>query len=156
MIGRFFSFKEEYKETRLLKSIEVLTDSDVDNAQFNVRLYHVDSLGYAGEPLYNKNILAFAAKGINVTKANIENLYLEFPKNGLFVVIEWLQVERNLYQWSFRDTRTKKRIELESLEPSFSVENNPKKGNMWSYTGAWRLNKGKESRLLQMKVTLRN
>lgn len=156
MIGRFFNFKEEYKETPLLKSIEVLTDSELDSAQFNIRLYSVDSLGYPDELIQHTNIFAFAAKGIHLTKVDIEKLYLKFPTNGLFVAIEWLKLERNLYQWSFRDTRTKKRIESVSLEPSIAVENNPNKGDSWIYTGKWRLEKDKSSRLIQMKITLRN
>lgn len=156
MIGRFFNFKEEYLETPLLKSIEVLTDSEIDSALFNIRLYSVDSLGFPDKPVHHKNILAVASKGIHVTKVDLEKLYIQFPPNGLIVVIEWLQLDRNIHHWSFRDSKTKKRKEVSSLEPSIAVENNPKKGNSWVYNGNWSFEKGMSSRLVQMKITLRN
>lgn len=156
MLGRFFKFKEEYLETPLLKSIEVLTDSEIDSALFNVRLYSVDSVGFPDKPIHHENILTYASRGIHLTKVDLEKLYIQFPANGLFVVIEWLQLDRNIHRWSFRDSKTKKRKEVSSLEPSIAVENNPKKGNSWVYNGKWSSDDDLSSRLVQMKITLRN
>ena len=43
-----------------------------------------------------------------------------------------------------------------SIEPSFAVENNPKKGDKWIYTGKWNLEPDQVSRPVQVKITLRN
>lgn len=156
MLGRFFEFKEEYLETSQIKSIELLTDSEVDSAQFNIRIYDVDSNGFPNKPIHNSPIFVFPKKGYHKTEINLEKLYLQFPESGLFIAIEWLQLEQNLHEYTYVDSRTKKRIKSTTIEPTFYVESNQDKGFGWEYSGHWRVKKDFFSRLIQMKVTLKN
>jgi hypothetical protein len=156
MLGRKFIYKEKYNETPLIKFIEVLTDSEVEAAQFNIRLYIIDSLGLPNKPLHNTNILVTAEKGINKTKIDLENYYMEFPKNGLFVAIQWLQLKQNELERSYKNNETKEKTTITEIEPSFAVENNQRKGYGWTYNGEWKIDTTGFSRLLHMKITLRN
>lgn len=156
MLGRKFIFKNEYHETPLIKFIEVLTDSEVEIAQFNVRLYIIDSLGFPNKPLHHTNILVTAERGLKKTKIDLEDFYIEFPKSGLFVAIQWLQIKQNEFARIYKNNETKEKITITEIEPSFAVENNQKKGYGWTYNGEWKIDTTGLSRLLHMKITLRN
>lgn len=155
MIGRRLKYDSLYRMTPLIKKIEILTDSDIDSAQFNIRLYEADSYGFPDRELYNKSIFGFAQKGVNETSIDIEQLYLRFPENGLFIAIEWLDIKKNHFEWSYRDSETKKKKNMVSIEPSFALDNN-KKGNKYYYNGKWRLDDYHDALPVQLRVTLRN
>jgi hypothetical protein len=60
--ARYFPFQENYRETRFLNKIRLLTNSNVRDVKFNIRLYKAND---AGEPegfIYDKNIIAIAKK----------------------------------------------------------------------------------------------
>ena len=157
MIGRYFKYQEDFSQYPYLKSIEVLTDSDIDSALFNVRLYIADSLGFPAEQLVNKNLLVHAAKGYEFTQIDVEKQYLKFPHSGLFVAVEWLVLEENEYTLTYRDSRTKKKVETTYLAPKFALDNDRGEGDYYTYyMGKWKKHKEKDQRMIQMKIVLRN
>ena len=157
MVGRYFEYEEAIANVPYIKSISVLADSKIDSALFNVRIYTVDSLGLPKEPLVNRNLLIYATRGNNFIHLDIEKDYLKFPKEGLFVAVEWLQIQANEYRVRYKDSRTKKRKELVYLQPSFATESNPNRGDLYTYyNGKWKKHQEEDSRMLQLKLVLRN
>ena len=156
MIARFFPYDSSYRNTKFLKRLELLTDSDVEQAKFNVRLYNADTTGKPGKSILNQNLITIAEKGHNKTKVELAEYALEFPNEGLFVIIEWLDLPENEYEYSFKDSRTGKEVKSVSLEPSFATESHEKEEKSWTNYGEWKQSSGAFDKPLQMEIILRN
>lgn len=156
MMARYFEYEESITECPYIKFIQVATESDIDSAMFNVRLYKVDSTGLPGEPLYSKNILSYASEGKNITLIDIEKEYLIFPKEGLYVAVEWLQLKENEFEISYEKDNVGKGSEKIQLEPSFALEAKPIKAKSTYYLkGKWTVDNF-VLRGPQMRIVLRN
>lgn len=94
-IARLFEFKKEFSETRFVEAVAFETMSDVNNAIFSLKFYRLGKDGLPAE-LINKNaIFGTAKKGRNITKIKIEDEVIYFPKEGMFVAVEFLIVDQN-------------------------------------------------------------
>lgn len=155
MAARYFPYIDSYQDTKFIRSIEFLTESKVDHAKFNLRLYKADSLGYPSTPIHNKNIIILVEKGDQITtEVELIKQYIQFPKEGLFVIIEWLNLEENKSEYTYNSNGEKKTI-IE-LQPSFYAESHEKKEKGWTNWGNWELSKSTFTQPIQMKITLRN
>lgn len=138
MIARYLPKPDTYQEGLYLKEIKFLTKSAIRNAKFNVRLM---ATGENGEPkgyIYPHNIIAFAKKGKKSTKIDLEELDIKFPKEGFFIVIEWLIIDANKFDYSYKMVDSKRSIEGTSYEPSFGTIPSKKHNNTWSFSrGEW-------------------
>nr|WP_319400889.1 carboxypeptidase-like regulatory domain-containing protein [uncultured Carboxylicivirga sp.] len=145
----YYPYKDKYKKTPYLKNIQFITNSHVKNAKFNIRLYNKAPDGSPGEMIYHKPIIGVARKGIHKMVVSLENLYLQFPSTGLFVAIEWLNFNENIYEEiDINGMRS------EHIAPSFTAYRKDNKREEWFLTDRWRrsqLNKAK----VQMKILLR-
>jgi CRISPR/Cas system-associated exonuclease Cas4 (RecB family) len=139
MVARYFPYKENYESTTFLKEMRILTDSDIKDAKFNIRLYKVNRDNQPGEYLFENNIYGYAKKGKSITKIDLSDFFIQFPKEGFFIVIEWLIIEENYYKhWvTYKD---KRKVEEFSYEPSLGlVFSSGKDPNSWSFSsGKWR------------------
>lgn len=137
--ARFFKYKEEYKKTRFLNKIKVLTNSEVKNSKFNIRLYSINKNGEPQDYIYDENIIGIAKKGKKITEIDISNLNIEFPKEGFFIAIEWLIIEQNKYEYKYSMEGSKKKHEGISYEPNIGTIPAETNENSWIFTqGKWR------------------
>ncbi|MEQ8909334.1 MAG: carboxypeptidase-like regulatory domain-containing protein [Vicingaceae bacterium] len=138
MIAKYFPYKEGYSETNFLKSLGIHTLSDVKNAILNVRLLTTDSLGKPSNELYDKNILVNIKKGNHKTHVDLSKLYLTFPKNGFFVVLEWLIIPENRFEYKAINSESGKKMTYTSYEPSVCFVPADSSIQYWRYSGEWR------------------
>ncbi|MFK7812106.1 MAG: carboxypeptidase-like regulatory domain-containing protein [Maribacter sp.] len=134
--ARHFPYRSEYDETSFLKFIKIFTISNDADCKFNIRFYSVKDDGSPGEFFYGKNIIATAKKGNKITEVNISDLNISFPVAGLFVAFEWLIVEENKYEYTYKEGG--KKFNDFGYNPSLgtiSVETN---ANGWMFfQGKW-------------------
>lgn len=153
VFAKFFPYSSGYEAKRYMNQIKVATESDIDSARFNVRLYAVGSDGQPSDYLYDQNIIGIAKKGKRSTIIDISDLNIRFPEEGLFVAIEWLIIESNRYEYegtgkpidkSIRD-RARNKSNAFSYEPAVGVVPSDTNNNSWILTkGIWsRVFKGK-------------
>ncbi|MCF4101890.1 carboxypeptidase-like regulatory domain-containing protein [Gillisia sp. M10.2A] len=159
MTARFFEYNNSYSKTPFLNKITVLTSSDIPRAKFLIKLYNKDSTGKPGDFLYNKNIIGIARRGKRSTKIDISDLNIKFPKNGLFVAIEWLIIEDNKFEYSYISPGRKGELKDISYEPAIGVISSLTVSNTWSFIqGKWiRIPKdpmNNEFKILAMKLEL--
>ncbi|ORL46890.1 hypothetical protein IIF7_02691 [Zunongwangia atlantica 22II14-10F7] len=119
--ARHFEFKEYYNSFPYLSRLKLLTKSRVKNAEFNIQLYSVNKDGKPSDLIYDKDIIGIAQKGKDITEIDLAHLNITFPKNGLFVAIQWLEKDKNKYQYSYKP-KGLKRIKAVNIEPSFGIE----------------------------------
>lgn len=166
MWARFFEYKKEYQKTNFIREIKLLTDSDVKDSKFNVRLYRKNDNGEPEGYIYEGNIFGLAKKGRKNTIVDLSELNIEFPKEGLFVVIEWLIIEQNKHEYKFTWEGSKQKHDGVSYEPSFGALPSDININSWFYiNGRWRkawVNKSSWSKmydkyaLMAIEMTLSN
>jgi hypothetical protein len=93
--AKFFPYLEKYKKTKYLKKVSVFTDNAIETATFKIHFYSVDSNGFPGKELINKDFIVTIKKGVQRNIFNLANYNLKMPKNGLFVGFEKLIIEKN-------------------------------------------------------------
>jgi len=141
MNAKFFPYKDNYKNTPFLKAIKVFTISKIKNAKFIIRLYLKNEKGEIGDYLYNENIFGIAEKGKKFTEIDISNLNIQFPKDGVFVAIEWLIVNENEYVYSTKRKSKNKYIKVSDTlyQPNIATTLKDTSENNWTYTkGQWK------------------
>jgi len=137
--ARYFPYDDTYSNTRFLGGIKILTKSDVRGAKFNVRLYDINDNGEPGSYIYDKNITGIARKGKRITKIDLSDLNIEFPKEGFFVAIEWLIIDENRYDFEYTMKGSDKKMKGVSYEPSVGTVPAETDENSWIYIqGQWR------------------
>ena len=138
ILARFFEYKEEYSNTPFLKTIGVLTDSDIKDAKFIIRLYSVGENGEPDKYIYDKNIFGIAKKGKNITEIDVSDLNIAFPEEGLFIAIEMLIIESNKYEYKYIIEGSRKKLDGISYEPTIGILPEIIEGKGWAFRlGKW-------------------
>ena len=122
-IARLFEYKHQYTYTPYIKKITFATWSRVKESIFSVKLYQVDRNGLPGKLINSKLIIGNAKKRGHKTSVNIEDQFIRFPKEGLFVAIDYINIESN---------RTLKDLDNGFLYNDYKYEYSPSIGLMAS------------------------
>jgi len=134
ILARLFRFVEEYRQTPFLNKIQIFTSSE-KNAKFNIRLYTVNDIGEPGNFIYDENILGIAKKGKNNTEIDVSALNIKFPVNGLFIAIERLIIDQNMYELKYTMQGSNKQYKGLRYEPSIGTLPCDTNENSWIYLG---------------------
>ncbi|MBA4133472.1 MAG: hypothetical protein C0525_01985 [Flavobacterium sp.] len=92
---KFFPYSSEYKKTPYLKRVTVYTDSRIEDATVKLHFYKVDTNGYPGDELLQKELIVKVKNGTKINKIDMSDFGLVMPKKGLFVGFEKLMIEKN-------------------------------------------------------------
>jgi len=103
---KFFPYYPAYKKTKYIKQITIYTDSRIENAIIKIHFYDVDSGGFPGEELLDKDFVVTVKKGTRINRFNLKEFNLKFPKNGVFVGFEKLLIEKNKTEKIITDLNT--------------------------------------------------
>ncbi|WP_310558511.1 carboxypeptidase-like regulatory domain-containing protein [Flavobacterium sp.] len=103
---KFFPYISSYKRTKYLKQVSIYTDSRIENAIIKIHFYEVDSNGFPGEELLDKDFVVTVKKGTRTNRFDLMDFNLKFPKNGLFVGFEKLMIEKNKFEKTITDSNT--------------------------------------------------
>jgi hypothetical protein len=130
--AKFIPYTESISTTRFLKSIKIVTRSEIKNSIFNVRLYTPNEKGEPSAIYYDQNIIGTCEKGKKITEINVENLNIRFPESGLFVGAEWLIIDQNKFIYEYFEKGKKEKIKKTEYSPWFggSME---KENFGWTY-----------------------
>lgn len=141
IIGNYFSNTNE--KPTFLQNVTVLTKSEIENAKFLVRIYNVDENHRPTDEMYHENIIATARKGSHKTTINLADFNIKIPKNGIFIAIDWIKTNENIYTYTYTTENVKGRQTRTAYTPSFgaiSGENKWKtlvlRGNEWTPASA--------------------
>jgi len=103
---KYFPYFQSYKKTKYLKQVTIYTDSRIENAFIKIHFYEVDSNGFPGEELLDKDFIVTVKKGTRINRFDISEFNLKFPKTGLFVGFEKLMIEKNKTEKTITDSNT--------------------------------------------------
>lgn len=103
---KYFPYLSYYKKTKYIKQVSIYTDSQIENATFKIHFYNVDTNGFPGEEILNKEFIVSVKKGMKKTVFDISDFNLQLPKNGVFVGFEKLVIEKNKIETTITDFNT--------------------------------------------------
>ena len=80
-------------------------------------------MDYPGDYIYDENIIVDVKKGRNnnIAIANFEDLDITFPKNGVFIAVEWLIIDDNYYETKMKFNGQKKKRLMKGYNPSIGA-----------------------------------
>ncbi|WP_310555278.1 carboxypeptidase-like regulatory domain-containing protein [Flavobacterium sp.] len=107
MDAKYFQYNPSYKKTRFIKQVSVYTDSKIEEASIKIHFYDVDSTGFPGKELLDKNFIVSVKKGQRRTIFNVSDFNLSIAKKGIFVGVERLIIEKNKFQKTTTDLISK-------------------------------------------------
>jgi carboxypeptidase-like protein len=93
--AKYFPYHPSYKKTRFIKQITIFTDSSIENATIKIHLYSVDSNGFPGAELLEKDYIVSIKKGSMLHKFDVSEFNLIMPEEGIFAAYEKLMIESN-------------------------------------------------------------
>lgn len=98
MLGRFFENNEEVQRVQYVDKVIVYTKSAVATATIKIRLMRMDAYGCPSEDLLVEPIIAEVKRGTKKNLIQVLKHNIKLPKNGIFVVVEWLMTENNQFK----------------------------------------------------------
>jgi hypothetical protein len=103
---KFFPYLPEYKKTKFIKQVSMVTDSKIENALIKIHLYEVNDDGFPGKELIGKELFVSIQKGTRTHKIDVSKYNLTLPKRGIFVGFEKLLIESNKVEKTITDSNT--------------------------------------------------
>ena len=95
---KYFPYLPKYRKTKFISRIALYTDSKIDNATVKIHFYKLDSNGFPGQELLKKDWIVTLKKGTIKNIFSLENLNLVIPKDGVYVGIEKLLIQKNKFE----------------------------------------------------------
>jgi hypothetical protein len=117
MVGRYFPFEQRFNNFSILKSFKIHTRSAIDEAKINVRIYKKGKGIALTDLLHEKNIIAIAKRGNNLTTVDVSSLNISIPEDGFFIVLEWLIIDSNKKKYKTLFSKTGEKIDMVSYGP---------------------------------------
>ncbi|RXR20950.1 carboxypeptidase-like regulatory domain-containing protein [Flavobacterium amnicola] len=93
--AKYFPYQPNYKRTQYIKKVSIFTENALEEASVKIHFYSKNSDGLPGEELLKKDYIVSVKKGSRRTWFDLTSLNVVFPKEGLFVAIERLFIEKN-------------------------------------------------------------
>lgn len=100
---KFFPYFLSYKKTKYIKQVSIYLDSRIEDAIIKIHFYDVDSNGFPGEELLDKDFVVTVKKGTRINRFDLKDFNLKFPNTGVFVGFEKLLIEKNKAEKSITD-----------------------------------------------------
>ena len=104
--AKFFPYYPSYKKTKFIKKVTIFTDSNIENATIKIHFYTVDSSGFPGEEMLEKDFIVSVKKGVKRHLFDVSDFNLKIPQNGMFVGFEKLLIEKNKLEKTITDLNT--------------------------------------------------
>jgi len=103
---KFFPYVPSYKKSKFIKQVSIYTDSRIENAIIKIHFYNVDSNGFPGEEMLDKDFVVTVKKGTITNRFDLTDFNLTMPPKGLFVGFEKLMIEKNKTEKTIKDLNT--------------------------------------------------
>lgn len=129
-LARFYEYKNEYTQNPFIKKLSVVVNSSLKNkVKFRVHLIKADKDGKPSNNILSEYYILETEKGLNEITVDITDEKLMFPKVGIFVVVDRLNLKENKYS---------NKMASDILQPAIGMEKEDNKENTWlGYSGIW-------------------
>ena len=143
---KYFPYSTNYSRIKYIKKVILLTDNRIESATIKIHFYSVDANGFPGEELLKKDLVVSVQKGVLKTRFDVSDFNLKMPKNGLFVGVEKMLIEKNKIQKPIADLNANKTSSATKYAP-FVLYNFVESDLLFTFSG------GKWSRQINEDAT---
>ena len=143
---KYFPYSTNYSRIKHIKKVILLTDNRIESATIKIHFYSVDANGFPGEELLKKDLVVSVQKGVLKTRFDVSDFNLKMPKNGLFVGVEKMLIEKNKIQKPITDLNANKTSSATKYAP-FVLYNFVERDLLFTFSG------GKWSRQINEDAT---
>lgn len=133
-IAKFFEYKNEHKN-RYLKKIKVYADCKKEEAEFKINICDLDDNNEPGPTVHEERLTA--KEGSHWIKKDIINAEIVVPKNGLFLVVDWIKSEENRHEVNSHRRNGEMKIQI-SYEPCIGSFPSTKNNTWLMLNGKWK------------------
>jgi hypothetical protein len=146
IFARLFPYKDEYENNQFIKSIRIESLSRIES-KINLRMFYVSDNGEPGDDILKTNFLIKVKKGRNTISIDtLDKLRIKFPKEGLFIALEYLIIEENEYYFKYYDKDLHKKTQIMGYMPMIGNIRTDNPLNSWVYReGMWKKDLGKKT-----------
>ncbi|MEM9052196.1 MAG: carboxypeptidase-like regulatory domain-containing protein [Bacteroidota bacterium] len=125
-VGRYFEYTDQIAETPYIENLSIVTSSKLKESTLKVLLYELNGEGSPKGVIHDENIIATVKKGkFKQTIIDLSELSLRFPRNGLLVAVEAINLESNIYHFNKKvcnkETGKCSRESFRSLQPRWGM-----------------------------------
>mgnify|MGYP000353785577 CR=1 FL=1 len=121
-----------------LKIVKIHTKATVSEARFQIRIYGVGADNQPGDLLHDDNIFGIAKKGNKVTVVDLSEYHIAIPETGIFIAVEWLVIDENIYYDKGRNVETREKVKYSAYDPLVGIVVSEVNPNSWIYeNGMW-------------------
>jgi hypothetical protein len=163
IIAIYFPYSSEYSHAPHIQTVGVLVRSYIPTSKFNLRLIEANDDGNPGDDILTENHLVKARLGKRVINIDLSDKHILFPKNGIFVALEWLMIDENKREISYTVKGDKKKRKGVRYDPGFGLFHKQGPSDTWiNFGGKWhnsnfsRPNKGAGSSYPAIELILTN
>lgn len=141
IVGRYFPYNEETKDYIYVKSV-VIYSRDSHKGKLNLRIYSFDTTNVRPiKELVMENLLVETKKSMfykaKPVEIDLSKFNITFPKEGLFIGVEWLILPENRYDVTFSQNDSKKKVNKVMYAPNLCATID-KEGYQYQYRkGVW-------------------
>ena len=133
-IAKFFEHKNEYG-SRYLKKIRVYADCRREKAEFKIKICDLNSNNEPGSSVHEERLTA--KEGSHWIEKDIINAEIVVPKNGLFLVVDWIKSEENRHEVNSHRRNGEMKIQI-SYEPCIGSFPSTKNNTWLMLNGKWK------------------
>jgi hypothetical protein len=133
-IAKFFEHKNEYG-SRYLKKIRVYADCRTEKAEFKIKICDLNSNNEPGLIVHEERFVA--KEGSFWIEKDVVNTKIVVPKNGLFLVVDWIKSEENKHEVNSHRRNGEMKIQI-SYEPCIGSFPSMKNNTWLMLNGKWK------------------
>ena len=129
-LARFYKYKKEYEQSPFINKISLVVLSALKNkVTFKVHLIKANKEGKPSDQILSEYYILTTGKGKNEITVDFSNEKLIFPRNGVFVVIDRLNLKENKFS---------NKLAKGILQPAIGMEKEDSEKSTWlGYSGKW-------------------
>ena len=137
LFAKKFPYQNTYADTPFIQNAILYTDNSKKTATIKLRIFKVGPDGFPGDDLVLEDILVTVKRGERKTIIDLRNFHLEMPENGIFVAVEWLLLESNLYVNRYKDDQGKRHKTTEYEPAVFGNRTDSRNAYFREGAGKW-------------------
>ncbi|MFK7947643.1 MAG: carboxypeptidase-like regulatory domain-containing protein [Saprospiraceae bacterium] len=137
-LGKVFHYKKEYEKTPFIKTIEFVSKAAEKKRKVLLHIYEIGEGNPKNWNILAQNIEYDIEKGRKVSKVDLSEHQVKISEMGVMIVIEWLIIDQNFYEFEATNRKTGKVSTYSHYEPCIGLlpTENLKK-DTWTYIGKW-------------------
>jgi hypothetical protein len=143
-IGKIFPYNSTYLKTPFLKEIEILTKTHAERI-LQIHILEIGEGAVETWEILESNILKRVGEGKSpssrdgeITKIDLKPYQIKMPKSGVMIVVEWLLIDENRYEFEWKDKNGEIHNDGYFYEPAIGNVPNETNENTWIYkNGVW-------------------